>query len=119
MTTRNPEVDTYIGNLDPWALKLVGELRRLVMDTVPEATETFKWSAPTYEYNGLLCAISPGKGYVRLQFYHGADLNDPEGLLEGTGKDLRHVKVRSLDEENREALKALVKQAAAVNVKEK
>ena len=32
--------------------------------------------------------------YVNLGFYHGASLPDPKGLLEGTGKNLRHVKIR-------------------------
>jgi hypothetical protein len=41
--------------------------------------------------------IMPQKGYANLGFYHGAMLPDPEGLLEGTGKRLRHVKVRTLD----------------------
>lgn len=116
MTARDTQVDNYIGNLEPWALRLVGELRRLIMDTVPDVQETFKWNAPTYEYNGLLCGLNPARGYVRLQFYRGAELNDPEGLLEGTGKGLRHVKVHNLDDTNREALKALVLEAAAVNL---
>lgn len=34
------------------------------------------------------------KGHVNVGFFRGAELVDPEGLLEGTGKFMRHVKLR-------------------------
>src|ERR1700741_945143 len=37
--------------------------------------------------------IMPKRGYVNLGFYQGALLTDPAGILEGTGKGLRHVKI--------------------------
>ena len=40
--------------------------------------------------------IMPQKRWVNLGFYHGVTLPDPDGLLEGTGKKLRHVKVRTV-----------------------
>ena len=40
------------------------------------------------------CYISAQKDDVNLGFYYGAELPDPEELLQGTGKLLRHVKVR-------------------------
>ena len=52
--------------------------------------------------------IMPMRGYVNLGFYQGAELADPERLLEGTGKSLRHVKIRSLAEANRPAVRTLV-----------
>ena len=39
--------------------------------------------------------LMPQKDRVNLGFYQGASLPDPKGLLEGTGKSLRHVKVRN------------------------
>lgn len=41
--------------------------------------------------------LMPQKDRVNLGFYYGAHLDDPSGLLEGTGKSLRHVKVRAAD----------------------
>jgi hypothetical protein len=40
--------------------------------------------------------IAPQKNHVNLGFYHGAALSDPGGMLEGTGKNLRHTKIRSV-----------------------
>ena len=57
--------------------------------------------------------IMPMRGYINLGFYQGAVLEDPERLLQGTGKGLRHVKVRSLAEANRPPVRALVAVALA------
>jgi hypothetical protein len=57
--------------------------------------------------------IMPMRGYVNLGFYQGAVLADPERLLEGTGKGLRHVKIRSVAEANRPPVRALVAAALA------
>ena len=57
--------------------------------------------------------IMPMRGYINLGFYQGAQLSDPKRLLEGTGKSLRHVKIRSLAEANRPPVRALVAMALA------
>jgi hypothetical protein len=57
--------------------------------------------------------IMPMRGYVNLGFYQGAVLADPQRLLAGTGNGLRHVKIRSLAEANRPAVRALVAAALA------
>src|SRR6185312_15678878 len=36
--------------------------------------------------------IAVQSSHINLGFYHGASLADPTGLLEGTGKELRHIK---------------------------
>ena len=57
--------------------------------------------------------IMPKRGYINLGFYQGAVLSDPAGLLEGTGKGLRHIKIRSLADANRPPVRALIAQAFA------
>jgi len=57
--------------------------------------------------------IGVQKSHVNLGFYHGASLNDPAGLLEGTGKKLRHVKVRNMTEAKNPAIKKLILDAIA------
>jgi hypothetical protein len=46
---------------------------------------------------GLLFAIIAHKTHVNLQLADGAVLPDPQGLIEGTGKRIRHVKIRSVE----------------------
>jgi len=52
-------------------------------------------------------------GHVNLGFYHGASLPDPAGLLEGSGKKLRHVKLRSVSGSKSPAVTALLREAIA------
>ena len=56
----------------------------------------------------------PQKSWVNLGFYQGAQLENLNNLLEGTGKSLRHIKVRSLDMVADENLKTLVTKAVAL-----
>jgi hypothetical protein len=49
--------------------------------------------------------------HVNLGFYHGASLADPEGLLESTGKELRHVKLRDVAAAKSGAVTALLREA--------
>ena len=60
-----------------------------------------------YAYIALLSS------HVNLGFYHGALLTDPSRLLEGTGKNLRHVKVRDVASSKSQAIKALLREAIA------
>lgn len=50
--------------------------------------------------------------HVNVGFFRGADLPDPRGLLEGTGKAMRHVKLRTGDRIDADALAALIVHAA-------
>jgi hypothetical protein len=66
-----------------------------------------KKMSETYAY------IMPQGEYVNLGFYQGASLPDPKALLEGAGKALRHVKVRSLLEAQNLAVRALILESIA------
>ena len=51
------------------------------------------------------------KAHVNVGFFLGAELSDPDGLLEGTGKRMRHVKLRPGVTVNSVALGKLVDEA--------
>jgi hypothetical protein len=57
------------------------------------------------------------KEHVVFGFMRGAMLRDPEKLLEGTGKYLRHVKLRSVADARRAGVRSLLEQAADLNRK--
>jgi hypothetical protein len=57
--------------------------------------------------------ILPHQNWVNLGFYKGADLPNTNGLLEGTGKKLRHVKVRSVEDAERPEIRMLMDEALA------
>jgi len=57
------------------------------------------------------CYIGSHAHHVNIGFNYGSELADPGRLLEGTGKKFRHVKIRSLDDAGRPALRELVRAA--------
>src|SRR6202789_2549973 len=54
--------------------------------------------------------------HVNVGFFHGAMLDDPAGLLEGSGKRMRHVKLKPGRESNAAALGDLI-DAACVDIR--
>jgi hypothetical protein len=101
------------------------EVHRLVVKTLPDVRFAVDckdgmtgYGARQYGYDGWgMGALAAHTNWVSLAFMRGADLPDPAGLLEGTGKKVRHVKVRSAEQlaERREALVALIEAAAGLN----
>jgi hypothetical protein len=61
---------------------------------------------------GQVCGLTLHKAHANLMFARGTALEDPAGLLEGTGKLARHVKLREPDAIDRPEVRELVLQAA-------
>jgi len=112
--------------LDPYesgVAEVVHALIALAREACPSAEETVQlgWKAVSYSRGGVMkgaicsiCSICPHASWVNLQFLQGTSLEDPKGLLEGSGKTMRHVKVRSVEEMDLEALGALLHHADAL-----
>ena len=95
---------------------VVKGLRALVKRTIAGCEEYVNpWKIPSIDSNGSVCGFMTGKEHVTFIFLRGAALPDPEGLLEGTGKSVRHVKVRTVKDLKRPALKKLIVEAAKLN----
>jgi hypothetical protein len=58
-----------------------------------------------------VCNVTAWTRHVTLGFVRGIDLDDPAGLLQGTGKAMRHVRLHSLDDLGRREIRALLRQA--------
>ncbi len=69
------------------------------------------YGVPWYRGRNYVCAIASHTDHTNLEFYRGVSLRDPAGLLEGTGKNLRHVKVHSVADVKQPPLRALLRQA--------
>jgi hypothetical protein len=93
-------------------------VRALVKKAVAGCEEYVNpWKIPTFDLNGPLCFYMATKEHVIFGFMRGALLRDPGKLLEGTGKYLRHVKLRSAADVRRSEVPALLKQAEELNRK--
>lgn len=102
---------------------LLVRLREILLEIHPEACEVTRLGdratvfgvGPRKMIDGY-AYILPYQAWVNLGFFRGAALEDPDGLLEGTGAKMRHVKIRSLAEADRPALRSLIKAAITERV---
>ena len=108
-------VDEYIRGLEGWQAEIVSAARDLILETVPEAKESIKWAQPVYESNGPFCYIRAFKKHVNFGFWRGAELPDPEGILQGTGEKMRHASLTNTQEMKVELLQNLVRHAVDLN----
>ena len=89
-------------------------LRATILSAFPAAIEQVDFASKLIAFGrsmkmrGLLFAIIAHKSRVNLQLADGAELPDPEGLVEGTGKRIRHVKIRSVEAASSAAVVGLV-----------
>jgi hypothetical protein len=100
----------------PAALRpVLDELRRLVGEAAPEADSSLKWGMPFFSLDGnTLCAVSGHKAHVNLILPGPpGTYADPEGRLEGEGKTGQHLKVRSLAELPKAAVRGWLRTAVA------
>ena len=58
-----------------------------------------------------ICNIGVFTRHVTLGFPRGADLKDPAGVLQGTGKAMRHITVKKLSELDRTEIRRFLRQA--------
>jgi hypothetical protein len=105
----------YVSDENPALRKVVAGLKKLVKQTVPKAKETVNaWGVPTFEEQNPFALYMVGKKHVTFGFHFATSLDDPEGLLEGTGKNIRHVKLRNVEDLERKGLRELVVEASRV-----
>ena len=112
-------IDTYVQRRNPALKDVVSAVRWLVKQAVPSAAEAINpWGVPVFELNGTLCFLMVGKQHVSLGFAQGTSLSDPGKLLEGTGKNIRHVKLKKPEQVSDPHLRSLLLEAAVLNGKE-
>jgi len=111
------DVDAFLVTYGPRIRSLASRLRKLVQEIEPAALEQIDVPAKllayglSATYRGTICVIMPYASWVNLGFPLGVELPDPAGLLSGTGKRARHVKVRQAQDVDAPALRALLKAA--------
>ena len=87
--------------------------------TVPGVKESVNpWRIPTFKSNGPMCFFILWKEHVTLGFLRGKALEDPDKLLEGSGKNFLHVRLNTAKDLKKAGLKELIVEAAKLNRKE-
>jgi uncharacterized protein YdhG (YjbR/CyaY superfamily) len=83
------------------------ELRRIIFRTFPEIEEELKWGVPTFA-KGKYYFVAL-KDHVNLGFSLKGLSKEEQKLFEGTGKTMKHIKIRSLKEINQKEIVDLLK----------
>ena len=109
------DVDEYMASLDGWKADVVSRARAVVLGVAPDAAEAIKWSQPVYSTIGPCVYVKAFKNSVNVGFWWGIHLDDPRGLLDGTGEKMRHNKLTSSESLDEEALSDFVRQAVELN----
>ena len=111
-------IDARIEELADWRGKALSHMRALIKEADPEIIEEWKWrGVPVWYHDGMVCTGETYKGVVKLTFAKGASLEDPAGLFNAglEGNTRRAIDLREGDEVDRDAFKALIRAAVALN----
>lgn len=115
----NEAVIDLLEPYSPEVQKLALAARAFVLRVIPKAMEMVDTKSKVIGfgfgtgYKDMICSLMPAKTWVTLGIGWGAELPDPEGLLEGSGKVHRHVKLKSEADLKLPALEVLLKAGLA------
>jgi hypothetical protein len=126
-TNASKLIDKRIRELGDWRGKTLSKVRGIIKEADPDIVEEWKWVKPTnpgtpvWYHNGGICTGETYKNVVKLTFFKGAALNDPSGLFNSSlgGKVRRAIDIKENDKINEGALKNLIREAMALNLKSK
>jgi hypothetical protein len=111
-------IDARIEELGDWRGERLAQIRALIKQADPEVVEEWKWrGVPTWEHDGIICTGETYKKVVKMTFLKGASLEDPAGLFNSSleGNARRAIDFHEDDEIDEQALKALIREAVALN----
>ena len=110
-------IDARIAELGGWRGETLAEVRALIQEADPDVTEEWKWKNPVWSHDGIICTGEAYKDKVKMTFAKGASLDDPAGLFNSSlgGNTRRAIDIQEGEQIDAEALKDLIRAAAALN----
>jgi len=118
----NEHIDRLIAGLTDWRGETFAGIRRIILEADPEIVEEWKWrGAPVWSHGGIVCVANAFKEKVKLTFYEGASIPDPDKLYNNglDGKKWRTIDYFKDDKIKERELKDLVRSAVAHNLAKK
>ncbi len=108
------KVESFLSQYDEQVFSNALQLRKVLLQNLPDIIENVDLPARMVAYSfgpkyaEMICTIIPSKKGLKLGFYEGPELPDPEKLLEGTGKISRYVVINSERRINSPGIKKLL-----------
>jgi hypothetical protein len=119
------QIDDIINHYGGWKNDVLKRLRAIINDSNTDIVEEVKWKMPSnplglpvWSNNGIVCIVQTFQNDIKLVFFQGPSLNDPEHLfnarLKSTTRAIEFHEGESIDEAG---IKALVAEAVKYNIK--
>lgn len=111
-------ITNQIAELADWRGQLLARLRELIHEAAPDITEEWKWGTAVYSQKGNVVAAGAFKDHIKLNFFKGASLEDPQSLFNAglEAKATRAIDFSEGGEIQEAALKDLIRAAVAHNM---
>ena len=112
---KDSNVQAFIAQQPLFQKHILSSLRMTILHTGLRIAESIKYGIPFYDYCGQLCFLNPKKEVVLLGLCKGAFLSNEQGLLEGEGKEVRHIRIKRFSDIHPEVLQTLLHEAMLLN----
>lgn len=111
------QIDDRIAGLGDWRGKVISQVRKIVHAAAPEIVEEWKWDTPVWSQNGNVLAAGAFQDHIKLNFFKGASLQDPNRLFNAglEAKATRAIDIYEGDKIDESALKELITSAVTLN----
>ena len=112
-------IDAYIKESPDRYRPLLEKIRTIIMSD-KRIAEDWKWRAPNFTYQGMICWMAHFKGHIGINFFKGAIVNDRYDLFDQTNADAkgnRIIKIYAAEDINPDAIKDYIAQAIELNEK--
>lgn len=115
------KIERFLAELPEPKKALAVIVRDIMLKADSSITEDIKWGNLTFISNGNVAFVYTYKSvpYINLGFMRAVELTDPEGLLEGTGKGMRHIKIASEKDIDKKQITSWAKEAVKLNAMNK
>ncbi len=111
-------VDNFVRvRVDPKLRPAVALIRSLMKECAPNAEEIISYGIPAYRAKRIVAVISPTKRDITFAFSRGAEFEDKYGLLQGSGRISKHVKIGDAAHVNKAALRYYIRQALRLDAR--
>ncbi len=117
----NDKIDRFIDDLQsvaPDKLLIVELIRQIFLSANKDLAEDIKYGGLVFNLsNELIAGIFPYKNHISIEFSNGINLPDPDGILEGKGKNRRHLKIIDKQDLDTKSVQAFVIATVTTNLK--
>ena len=113
-TSQNEQVQIFFEDIMmfvPEKFEMLKNLRQIVFSNYPKVNERIMYGGIMFSLEDDFGGLFVRKNHISFEFVFGTEMDDPDMILEGTGKYRRHLKIRNLADIEDKHVDFFVKQA--------